>query len=314
MGNSRETSFRLVNRAMIATALVLIGVCGLSASASATLPGKNGPLLITTFFKANDGNYRTNLYTETLGGKGKKLLGGDKSYSDPAVSPNGKSIVYSVYPGYQMWLGTFRNPGAAKAITPPVEDTNYGESVFSPDGKYIYYSKKLYLDSGTVWYLNRYTIKTKQSKTYKLNQFQDFGLSDVSPNGRLVSFNSGEDDHEAKTMLLDTKTGKARAFKSKGVVESLNFSPDGKSVTYSAPVGDGYEIFTARLDGKGVKRLTRGKQLNLRPVYSPDGRQIAFTQGSEEKRKIGIVTLKTGKIKYIPTPGDYTRVEQWLSK
>ncbi|HTU14269.1 MAG TPA: hypothetical protein VMF31_03660 [Solirubrobacterales bacterium] len=314
MGNSREKRFPLRVRIVIATALALIGICGLSATASATLPGKNGPLLISTFIKGGDGNYSTYVYTETTAGRSTMLLGGADSFSDPAVSPNGKSIVYSRYPGYQLWLGPFGDPEKAKAITPAIEDTNFGEAVFSPDGKSIYHSAKIYSDSGTSWTIKRYSIKTKKSKEYKLKPFEDSGLSDISPNGRLVSFNRGTDEDKSRTWFLDTKTGKSRAFKSKAPAQNLNFSPDGKSVTYAAPVKEGFEIFTSRLDGKGVKRLTRGALVNYSPVYSPDGRQIAFTQGADATKKIGIVTLKTGKIKYIAAPGDYTEVEQWLAR
>lgn len=314
MGNSREKGSQLRGRVIVATVLAVIGICGLSSEASATLPGKNGPLLISTFIKGDSGNYSTYVYTETLAGKATMLLGGADSFSDPAVSPNGKSIAYSRYPGYQLWLGPLGDPETAKAITPAIEDTNFGEAVFSPDGKSIYYSAKIYADSGTSWTLKRYTIKTKKSKEYKLKPFEDSGLSDVSPNGRLVSFSRGTDDHKSRTWFLDTKTGKSRAFKPKLPASDVNFSPDGKSVAYTAPVKDGFEVFTARLDGKGARRLTRGALINFSPVYSPDGRQIAFTQGAEETKKIGIVNLKTGKIKYIAAPGDYTNVDQWLGK
>jgi len=314
MGNSREKRSRIRVRAVVATLSVLIGMCGLSATASATLPGKNGPLLISTFVKGEGGNYSTYVFTETPAGKSTMLLGGADSFSDPAVSPNGKSIVYSRYPGYQLWMGPFGDPDSAKAITPAIEDTNFSEAVFAPDGKSIYYSAKIYADSGTSWTLKRYTVKTEKSKTYKLKPFEDSGLSDVSPDGRLVSFNRGTDDHESRTWFLDTKTGKSRAFKSKLPARDVNFSPDGKTVTYTALVKEGFEVFTSRLDGKGAKRLTRGALINYSPIYSPDGRRIAFAQGAEETKKIGIVNLKTGKIKYIAAPGDYAEVEQWLSK
>ena len=94
----------------------------------------------------------------------------------------------------------------------------------------------------------------------------------------------------------------------------MNFSPNGKSVAYAAPIKEGFEIYTAKLNGKGAKRRTRGALINYSPVWSPDGKQIAFTRGGDEAKKIGILSLKTGKTRFIATPGDYTAVDQWLSK
>ena len=316
MGDSRDRQTRLGIRAAVAMSTVLVGLCGLCAGASATPPGKNGELLISSFLEQEDGNNASSVYKTTLAGKSTFLLKGSTaaSFSEPAVSPNGKNIAYSLYPGYQLWLGPLGKPAKAKALTEADPDVNASEPVFSPDGKYIYFSEKFYLESGTSWYLKRYTIKTKKTKSYKLNAKLDYGLSDISPNGRLVAFGRGEDDHASQTFLLDTKTGKARKFKSKGPAMELNFSPDGKSVAYSAPVKEGFQVFTAKLNGKGVKRRSRGEAINYRPVWSPDGKQIAYTHGLDELKKIGIFNLKTGKTKYIATPGSYARVDQWLLK
>jgi Tol biopolymer transport system component len=287
----------------------------LSGTASATQPGKNGPLLISSYIKGGINGNTSRIFTETLNGKSKELLGAlDQSYSDPAVSPNGKQIVYSVYPGYQMWLGPFSNPTKAKAITPEESSVLNQESVFAPDGKSIYFSKKYYLDSGVFWHLSRYTIKTKKTKSYKVDTKRDWGLSDVSPNGRLVAYNRGGDEDASKIRILDTKTGKSHTVGTKGPALGATFSPNGKSLVYTAPVGDGWEVFRSDLKGKHAKRLTKSGAINFAPFYSPDGKLIAFTQGVEEDKRIGIITLKTGKVKYIKTPGDYTEVEQWLKK
>lgn len=302
-------------RAVVMTALVLLGVIAASDGAGATLPGKNGPLLVSGYVEGGINGNTSNVFTETLNGQSKKLLGSlDQSYSDPAVSPNGKQIVYSVYPGYRMWLGPFANPQKAKAITPEEADVLNTDTVFAPDGKSIYFSKKYYLDSGVFWHLERYTFKTKKVTSYKVDQKLDFGLSDVSPNGRFLAYNRGNDEDRSKIRLLDTKTGKSHTVNTAGPALSATFSPDGKWLTYTAPVGDAWEVFRSQLNGKKAKRLTRTGAVNFNSFYSPDGKLIAFSQGTEGERKIGILNLKTGKIKYIKAPGDYADVEQWLRK
>lgn len=296
-------------------ALAIVAMSLTVGSASATLPGKNGPLLVSSFVKEQSLNYSTFLFTETLAGKSSKLIGArDDSTYDGAVSPNGRQIVFSRYPGYQLWLGPFKNPGQAKAITVLDPDLNNGDAVFSPDGKSIYYSATYYTEAGVGWHLRRYDIKTKKIKSYKVNQGLDWGLTDVSPNGRLLAYNRGGDDHDSSIRFLDTKTGKSRNFKFKYPTGEASFSPDGKSIVFVAFVKDSPEVFTARLNGKGARRLTKGNRINFFPVFSPDGRMVAITQGQDAAKRIGIITLKTGRIKYIKAPGDYSEVEQWLRK
>ncbi len=286
-----------------------------AGSASATLPGKNGPLLVSASVKEQSLNYSTYLFRQPLAGKPSKLLGKpDVSYSDPAVSPNGRQIVYSRYPGYQLWLGPFSNPLKARAIIPPDPEANNEESLFSPDGKSIYFSTRYFTEAGVGWHLRRYTLKTKQVREYKVNPQLEWGLSDISPNGRLLAYHRGGDDHDSQIRLMDTKTGKSRTLKFRLPVNGGNFSPNGKSIVFTASVKEGWEVFQLGLNGKGEKRLTRGGLINYSPVYSPDGKQIAFTQGAEEYKRIGLITLKTGKTRYIKAPGDYSEVEQWLRK
>lgn len=300
---------RILALAVIAALTLMAG------SASATLPGKNGPLLVSGYTQGGINGSTTRIFTETLNGKSKELLGAlDESYSDPAVSPNGKQIVYSVYPGYRMWLGSFAKPKQAKAITPEEADVLNLETVFAPDGKSIYFSKKYYLDSGVFWHLKQYTFKTKKTRSFKVDTKLDWGFSDVSPNGRYLAYNRGGDEDASKIRLLDTRSGKSHTVKTSKPALGPAFSPDGKWIAYTSPYGGAWEIVRSRLDGKGAKRLTRTGAINFDPHYSPDGKLIAFTQGADGDKRIGILTLKTGKIKYLKAPGEYAEVEQWLRK
>lgn len=60
------------------------------------------------------------------------------------------------------------------------------------------------------------------------------------------------------------------------------FSPDGRRVAYSAPVGDGslgrYALFVVGVDGNGRRQLTAPRIGDFDPAWSPDGTSIAVSR------------------------------------
>ena len=140
----------------------------------------------------------------------------------------------------------------------------------------------------------------------------------VSPDGKEVAFIVHGDvyvtsvEYETTRQLTDTPQQE----------RDLCFSPDGRSLVYSAERGDTWGVYQCSLVRKEDKSFTYaqewreeplvvGAETAFQPAYSPDGKEVAFLANRTELRVINLKsrqvrTVLDGKYNYSYSDGDQT--------
>ena len=196
----------------------------------------------------------------------------------PTFSPDGKQVAYTTASYKQssgIWVMNLETGKKRR-----VAKRSAGQLAFSSDGKKLYFSMMV----GYHWYYRFYdlyelNLETKKSKRLtRGKRIRDFS---VHPNGEevlVVSVSPKGDQlqryHLEKKEFHDWVKG--------GVYEQFahpRFSPDGKKVAVSRFVpGVGWELYLYDYKMQSPARITRnGLAMDLRPVWSSDGRFIYFS-------------------------------------
>ncbi|MGE5435942.1 MAG: S9 family peptidase, partial [Syntrophothermus sp.] len=96
-----------------------------------------------------------------------------------------------------------------------------------------------------------------------------------------------------------------------------NFSPDGKQICFmstedkNSAASTNADLYTMNSDGSNIKRITENKSWDGYPVYSPDGKYIAYKLQTIEnfeadRYRLALYDLKTNQIKILTEDFDYT--------
>lgn len=156
-----------------------------------------------------------------------------------------------------------------------------------------------------------------------ISQLKSSGATDiaVSPGGKEVAFIVRGDvyvtsvEYETTKQITDTPQQE----------RDLSFSPDGRSLVYSAERGETWGIYRSSLVRKDDKYFTYAQELkeeplivssktSFQPMYSPDGKEIAYL---EDRTTLRVYNLKSrrsrtvldGKYNYSYADGDQSY--QW---
>ena len=76
-----------------------------------------------------------------------------------------------------------------------------------------------------------------------------------------------------------------------------SFTPDGRSVIFTARRNGSADIYRVRVDGSGLERLTDDPAFDDQAVMSPNGRDIAFVSSRNGQADIWILDIATRRLR-----------------
>ncbi len=243
--------------------------------------------------EANTGN--TDIYLVNSDGSNlRPLKYSDKNESGPAFSPVGKKIAF-IRDG-KIW--TCGYDGSGEEL---IADISTGASgiVWSPDGSKILFASSVYPDCGSDD-CNKQKDEEKDNSKVKASLFKHLLFRHWN------EWRGGKFSH---LFLLDTKTKKYTDLflhKDKdvppialGSSNDYSFSPDGKEIAITmnpdtmVAISTNNDIYTILLSDVNdnsaapLKKISVSPGNDNQPVYSPDGRYIAYVSMSEAGHESG---------------------------
>ncbi len=195
--------------------------------------------------------------------------------------------------------------------------TNVSPSI-SPDGRYVVYfssrnlfSMDLYLAETATGRIVRKLVDTTFDQHYTSLQFINSAGS-WSADSRQFVLGAVRDGRAVLSILDVENADVVREIDVPEVGEIVNpaWSPDGRTIAFSANVGGSSDLFTYDLDASALNRLTEDAYADLQPAWSPDGRRLAFVTDrfttdletlSGGEYRLAVLDIETGRPTQVAT-------------
>lgn len=253
----------MLRKLIIIAAMAMVSLSSTSPHAWATSPGANGWLAYVDeneqlTLVLPDGSREHEITSFAIG----------KFVENPQFSANGHWIVFEVNDGGTTDLYVIRTDGSHRhRITHTRDRYEWGPS-WSPDGRSIVFSKNGFAVPSPIVAIDRDGTHRRRIG-HVTGEFPRY-----PPNGSRIAY--GGSDGEIHVMHADgthdvilTETGNNNY---------PDWSPDGRLIAFiRGRHFSRHQVWIMRADGTHDRRVTTTRRPNFLGVFSPNGKQIAYT-------------------------------------
>jgi TolB protein len=224
--------------------------------AHSAFPGHNGRI---AFARCLHG---CQILSTKPGGSGARELAPNDS-REPAFSADGRWIAFQRVRHHNFDIYKMRVDGSHEVRLTRTRLKDEWDPAFSPSGRTIVFHRQ-----GGIW-------RMRANGRHPRRLVRHGGSPTYSPSGNHIVFTRHFD---LMTMRKDGTEVRKITDTEQAYESRPDFAPTGHRLVFvrsGAARGD-TELFTVKLDGSHLRRLTRNKLNDEYPVFSPNGRWIAF--------------------------------------
>jgi Tol biopolymer transport system component len=206
-------------------------------------------------------------------GQARALPNAHRGFTAVSVSPDGKKLVASVSPTFDLWIYDLDRQTLSRFTTEPGA---HMLGSWSPDGKEILFG----LVRGgprNLWV--KPVDGSGPERPLVRSEFQQMGAS-WSRDRKYVAYGEIHPQTDMDVLVLDVESGRSRPFVQTPFPDTYpQFSPDGKWIAYDSNESGQYDVYVQAFPGPGARHAisTDGGR---RPLWRADGRELYYRRGT----------------------------------